>query len=73
MRTYRPHLQSGETERPAIVSYVVESGPLKGIGLRWMNIGVDTKNSAKYEENRLYVTYTYNIWRPRRNLRAGPV
>ncbi|MFF7062684.1 OprD family outer membrane porin [Pseudomonas sp. NPDC008258] len=54
--------QSHETERTSILSYVVQDGFFKGVGASWMNIGVNTRNSNKYEENRLIITYNYNFW-----------
>ncbi|WP_295476663.1 OprD family porin [uncultured Pseudomonas sp.] len=54
--------QSHETERTSILSYVVQSGALKGFGANWMNIGVSTRESSRYEENRLALTYTVNFW-----------
>lgn len=55
-------VQSHETERTSILGYVVQQGPLKGVGASWMNIGVNTRNSSQYEENRLILTYTLTIW-----------
>lgn len=55
-------VQSHETERTSILSYVVQQGPLKGVGASWMNIGVNTRDSTQYEENRLILTYTLAIW-----------
>lgn len=54
--------QSHETERTSILSYVVQSGPLKGFGANWMNIGVNVRDTSRYEENRLALTYTMNFW-----------
>ncbi|KQQ64981.1 porin [Pseudomonas sp. Leaf127] len=54
--------QSHETERTSILSYVVQSGPLKGLGANWMNIGVNVRDTSRYEENRLALTYTVNFW-----------
>lgn len=54
--------QSHETERTSILSYVIQSGPLKGFGTSWMNIHVNTRDTSQYEENRLILTYTLNVW-----------
>lgn len=54
--------QSHETERTSILSYVVQNGPLKGFGANWMNIGVNVRDTSRYEENRLALTYTMNFW-----------
>lgn len=55
-------VQSHETERTSILSYVVQTGTLKGMGVSWMNIGVNTRDSSAYEENRLILTYSLKIW-----------
>ncbi|BAP41775.1 putative porin [Pseudomonas sp. StFLB209] len=54
--------QSHETERTSVLSYVVQSGLLKGFGANWMNIGVNVRESSRYEENRLALTYSVNFW-----------
>ncbi|MCV4285530.1 OprD family porin [Pseudomonas capsici] len=55
-------VQSHETERTSIVSYTVQDGAFKGFGAMWMNIGVNTRDSSAYEENRLILTYSLKIW-----------
>lgn len=55
-------VQSHETERTSILSYTIQDGALKGFGAMWMNIGVNTRDSSAYEENRLILTYSLKIW-----------
>ena len=51
-----------ELERNFLVSYVVQSGPLKDVGLTWFNIMAKTQSGNQFDENRLIVTYTVSIW-----------
>jgi hypothetical protein len=47
--------------------YVVQSGPLKGVGVEWRNIDVKTRygngsaSGPDYQENRLITTYTFKF------------
>ncbi|MCU9950932.1 OprD family porin [Pseudomonas sp. PDM13] len=56
-----------ESERNIFLSYVVQSGPLKGVGFEWRNIDVKTRygngaaSGADYKENRLITTYTFKF------------
>ncbi|MBK4992442.1 OprD family porin [Pseudomonas sp. S37] len=53
--------QSRETERAFILSYAVQSGYFEGLGLSWMNIGVNVRGSSRYEENRIALTYAVSL------------
>ncbi len=53
---------SSETERDLLLNYVVQSGPLKGVGLTWMNIDAKFEHGSDYDENRLIATYTWKLW-----------
>ncbi|MFB4394935.1 MULTISPECIES: OprD family porin [unclassified Pseudomonas] len=56
-----------ESERNIVLGYVIQSGPLKGVGLEWRNIDVKTRygngsaSGADYKENRLITTYTFKF------------
>ncbi|CAD5106219.1 OprD family porin [Zestomonas carbonaria] len=56
-----------ESERNIYLSYVVQSGPLKGVGFEWRNIDVKTRygngaaSGPDYDENRLITTYTFKF------------
>jgi hypothetical protein len=52
-----------ENERDIAVKYVVQSGPLKGVGLEWKNYLVQQNNfGSDFVENRLYTTYTWKFF-----------
>ena len=53
---------SSESERDLLLNYVVQSGPLKGVGLAWMNIDGKFEHGSDYDENRLIATYTWKLW-----------
>ena len=59
--------QNVESERNIFLSYVVQSGPLKGVGFEWRNIDVKTRygngaaSGADYQENRLITSYTFKF------------
>ncbi|VVP32576.1 Porin-like protein NicP [Pseudomonas fluorescens] len=59
--------QNVESERNIFLSYVVQSGPLKGVGFEWRNIDVKTRygsglaSGVDYQENRLITTYTFKF------------
>ncbi|PMZ38871.1 outer membrane porin, OprD family, partial [Pseudomonas sp. GW247-3R2A] len=43
--------------------YVVQSGPLKNVGVKWRNATVRSTNfGSDLDENRLIVSYTLPIW-----------
>lgn len=51
-----------EWERDIDITYVVQSGPLKNVSLRWRNAMVRTNYSKDYDENRLIIGYTLPLW-----------
>jgi len=59
--------QNVESERNFVVSYVLQSGALKGLGFEWRNIDVKTRygsgrvSGVDYDENRLITTYTWRF------------
>ncbi|NWL77152.1 outer membrane porin, OprD family [Pseudomonas taiwanensis] len=59
--------QNVESERNLYLSYVVQSGALKGVGFEWRNIDVKTRygngnaSGPDYQENRLITTYTFKF------------
>ncbi|WAJ38366.1 OprD family porin [Pseudomonas sp. GOM7] len=59
--------QNVESERNIFLSYVVQSGPLKGVAFEWRNIDVKTRygngaaSGADYQENRLITSYTFKF------------
>ncbi|MCY1515667.1 Porin-like protein NicP [compost metagenome] len=59
--------QNVESERNFYLSYVVQSGPLRGVGFEWRNIDVKTRygngaaSGPDYQENRLITTYTFKF------------
>jgi hypothetical protein len=59
--------QNVESERNIVLGYVVQDGPLKGVGFEWRNIDVKTRygngaaSGADYQENRLITSYTFKF------------
>ncbi|MNJ39182.1 Porin-like protein NicP precursor [compost metagenome] len=52
-----------EWERDTDIGYVVQSGPLKNIGVKWRNATVRSTNfGSDLDENRLIISYTLPIW-----------
>lgn len=51
-----------EFERNLRVDYVVPSGPLKGVGVTWMNAMLRSNDTADKDENRLILSYTLPIF-----------
>ena len=51
-----------ESESNFVVSYVVQSGPLNGLGMEVRNINVKTKYGADFVENRVVAMYTWKFW-----------
>lgn len=51
-----------ESERTVLLNYVLQSGPLKGLGLEARNVDVKTRYGATYQENRWAATYTWKFW-----------
>ncbi|MFC3608598.1 OprD family porin [Stutzerimonas tarimensis] len=50
-----------ESERNIFLGYVIQNGPLKGLGIEGRNINVKTRYGADFDENRLITTYTWNF------------
>ncbi|VVO28027.1 OprD family porin [Pseudomonas fluorescens] len=48
-----------EWERDLDVSYIIQSGPLKNLGMRWRNAMVRSDALGDLDENRLILSYTY--------------
>jgi hypothetical protein len=52
-----------EWERDTDIGYVVQSGPLKNVGVKWRNATVrSTHFGSDLDENRLIVSYTLALW-----------
>lgn len=53
-----------EWERDSDIAYVVQSGALKGVSLRWRNVTFRSGNglNTDIDENRLIVGYTLALW-----------
>ncbi|MGX1126673.1 outer membrane porin, OprD family [Pseudomonas sp. FFUP_PS_473] len=53
-----------EWERDTDIAYVVQSGPLKNVSLRWRNVTFRSGNGLTnaVDENRLIVGYTLALW-----------
>lgn len=52
-----------EWERDTDIAYVIQSGPLKNLGLKWRNATVRSSNFGNdLDENRLILSYTLPIW-----------
>ncbi|WP_223455544.1 MULTISPECIES: OprD family porin [unclassified Pseudomonas] len=52
-----------EWERDTDIGYVLQSGPLKNVGVKWRNATVRSTNfGSDLDENRLIVSYTLPIW-----------
>ncbi|MDA8486663.1 OprD family porin, partial [Pseudomonas resinovorans] len=52
-----------EWERDTDIAYVVQSGPLKNLGLKWRNATVRTTHFGNdLDENRLILSYTLPLW-----------
>lgn len=48
---------AAEWERDLVVDYVIQGGPMKGIGLGWRNALSHSELSRNQDLNRLFVTY----------------
>ncbi|WP_236100866.1 OprD family porin [Pseudomonas argentinensis] len=53
-----------EWERDTDIGYIVQSGPLKGVNVRWRNVTFRSGNglTQDLDENRLIVAYTLKFW-----------
>ncbi len=49
-------------ERDLDLAYVVQSGPLAGLGLRWRNVTARSNYRTDIDENRLIVSYTLGLF-----------
>lgn len=61
--TVRTRADAGkEWERDTELGYVIQSGPLKNLGLKWKNATARSNFSSDIDENRLIVTYALALW-----------
>jgi len=53
-----------EWERDTDLAYIIQSGPLKGVNMRWRNVTFRSGNglTQDLDENRLIVAYTLKFW-----------
>ena len=51
-----------EWERDIDLGYVIQSGPLKNVGLRLRNVAYRGSHTTDLDENRVIVNYTLKIW-----------
>ncbi|HYQ40030.1 MAG TPA: OprD family outer membrane porin, partial [Pseudomonas sp.] len=51
-----------EWERDVDLSYVVQSGPLKNLGMRLRNVAYRGSHTTDIDENRLILSYTFKFW-----------
>ena len=51
-----------EWERDIDLGYVIQSGPLKNVGLRVRNVAYRGSHTTDLDENRVIVNYTLKIW-----------
>jgi len=54
--------EAAEHERNLVLSYVVQSGPLKGVGVEAANVVAKFSHGNDWVENRLITTYTWKFW-----------
>ncbi|MFF7708443.1 OprD family outer membrane porin [Pseudomonas sp. NPDC007930] len=54
--------QGKEWERNTDLGYVIQSGPLKNLGLKWRNATVRSNFGNDLDENRLIVSYSVPLW-----------
>ncbi len=57
--------RSGEEwERDSDITYVVQSGALKGLSVQWRNLSFRSGNGLKtaIDENRVILNYTLALW-----------
>ncbi|MNM87146.1 Porin-like protein NicP precursor [compost metagenome] len=53
---------ANEWERDIDLSYVVQSGPLKNVGLRLRNVAYRGSRTTDLDENRVIVSYSFKFW-----------
>ncbi|WP_028239305.1 OprD family porin [Stutzerimonas azotifigens] len=51
-----------EWERNMDIGYVIQSGPLKDLGIKWRNATVRSNFGNDLDENRLILTYSLALW-----------
>lgn len=51
-----------EWERNTDIAYVIQSGPLRNLSLRWRNVTYRGSATTDVDENRLIVAYTFKFW-----------
>ncbi|MDU2873947.1 MAG: OprD family outer membrane porin, partial [Pseudomonas aeruginosa] len=44
------------------LGYVVQSGPLKNLGVKWRNATVRSNFTNDLDENRLILSYSLTLW-----------
>jgi hypothetical protein len=54
--------EAKEWERDIDLGYVIQSGPLKNVGLRVRNVAYRGSHTTDLDENRVIVNYTLKIW-----------
>lgn len=61
--TMTPGAAAGkEHERDMDLSYVIQSGPLKNVSLRWRNAVARSNFDRAIDENRVIIGYTIALW-----------
>ncbi|WP_447532074.1 OprD family outer membrane porin, partial [Pseudomonas aeruginosa] len=51
-----------EWDRNTALGYVVQSGPLKHLGVKWRNATVRSNFSNDLDENRMILSYSLTLW-----------
>lgn len=51
-----------ERERDMDIAYVIQSGPLKNLGLKWRNAALRSNFDRAIDENRIIVSYSLPLW-----------
>ncbi|MCY1394519.1 Porin-like protein NicP [compost metagenome] len=51
-----------EWERNTDIGYVIQSGPLKNLSVRWRNVTYRGSDTTNVDENRVIIGYTYRFW-----------
>ncbi|NHN76241.1 OprD family porin [Azotobacter chroococcum] len=51
-----------EWERDVDIAYVIQSGPLRNLSLRWRNVAYRGSRTTDIDENRLIVNYVLKFW-----------
>ncbi|WP_178124992.1 OprD family porin [Pseudomonas sp. Fl4BN1] len=54
--------QGREQELDTDLAYVIQSGPLKDLGVRWRNVVYRANYTANVDENRLILDYSLKLW-----------